>query len=173
VIYLVVGLSGVGKSAYCQAAEAQVPNIIHVDLDNRIDSGLEDGCHWLPFFEACNIEIETLEREAAEEGSVILVDVGAGFFQVPPHCFQLLSGRPDVITVFDDPDAIFERARRRPNGYWSNRTAQEFRQELTQEWRVLFSQAANRVDVVGLSKEQAETAFVACVRNLVERRGAT
>lgn len=165
-IYLVVGLSGVGKSAYCRAAEAQVPNLIHVDLDDRIDDALKDGWHWPQFFEACKIKIGELEREAAAAGLITLVDVGAGFFQASPHCFQFLSGRPDVIAVFDEPDAIFERVKRRPNGYWSNKTADEYRRECTQEWRDLFSGAVNRVDVVGLSKEQAEAVFVARVRSL-------
>jgi hypothetical protein len=172
VTYLVVGLSGVGKSTYCRAAEAGVRNVTHVDLDDRINGALKDGYHWPQFFEACKTEIQKLEHDSSAE-TVILIDVGAGFFQAGPDCFEFLSGRRDVIAVFDEPDAIFKRVKDRPNGYWSNRSATEYRRELTSEWRHLFSDAMHRIDIVGLSREQAKLRFVDRIRHLVAVSSAT
>ena len=95
-IYLVVGLSGVGKSACCKAAADRVPGVRWVELDELIDSSLKDGLHWPQFFEACKAKIQELE---AGLNGLLLIDIGAGFFKAVPTCFDFLHTLGDVIAI--------------------------------------------------------------------------
>lgn len=165
-IYLVVGLSGVGKSAYCEAATERLPGVEHVELDERIDSSLKDGLHWPQFFETCKAKIQELE---ANLNGTLLVDIGAGFFKAAPTCFDFLRPRKDVIAIYDEPDNIFARVMLRPTGPWRNSNVEFYRRELTQDWQNLFSKAPHRLDIIGFSENQAKDAFVKLVGQLIAK----
>lgn len=165
-IYLIVGLSGVGKSTLCYAAQKYFSNVNHIDLDKLISVELRDGHHWSQFFVECKTKILDLENNS-KNTQILLVDIGAGFFQVEPECFEFLLSRRNVITVFDKPENIFDRVKLRSEGPWGSSSAEEYKKELTPGWHKLFSDKnIVHVEITNLSEERAKKAFIRCVSKL-------
>lgn len=95
------------------------------------------GTRWPEFWQLAKDEIEKLEEDYAEEHQVYLCDVGAGCFKAS-EAFDYFMVKSRVILIWDKPEHIFDRLRKRPAGAWRCRSFQEFyTSEYTDGWKHL------------------------------------
>jgi len=114
-VFLIVGISGVGKSSLCGMAVRRLRKVCHIDVDARIPELFKDGAHWPEFYEVCKDEICNIEREFGQTETTALCDIGAGFLKIP-DAFNHLRSRPNVILIHDKLLNVYNRVKKRSKG---------------------------------------------------------
>jgi len=160
VIFYILGLSGVGKSALCEEAGIQVSKACHKNLDMFIHPSLKDGNHWQEYFEESKRIIETLEEKYINHENIVLCDVGAGTMKVS-EAFDYFQSKENVITIYDKPENIFKRVKQRPGGPWRNNNLEEYQKsEFTEGWKNLFDENKLNICMANLTEEKSKNKFV-------------
>jgi shikimate kinase len=166
-VMLVIGPSGVGKSACGEYAASAIPKCQFSDLDVLVRSRsgnpsvmeLFNQIGPEAFFGRCQQEVSALLMSSSE--GVALVAVGAGALEAP-HAQEWLSQHPGpTIAVVAAPHEVH---RRRSLG----RTLAEFTAiEFSPHRQHLYDSAKYKCSVTGMSLDEAKTRFAELIREIL------
>jgi len=166
---LVVGPSGVGKSELGQCAEHQIVGCQFYDLDNLVkkSTGISTG-ELLPnigndaFLELCQEEVNALGCKCSDQLCVVAVGAGA------PQSSDALEWLRchSTVAVTASAEEVYKRGGPRNK----DRSFEQFKQtEYSEDRNRIYESAEHKLDVDGLSLQQAKERFVELIESILNQ----
>jgi shikimate kinase len=169
-IILVIGPSGVGKSASGESAAQEIPSCQFFDVDAIVSKKSGMPASQLlgqkgpdAFFSVCRHEIEKIAQSSGGRTAIMAVGAGALVSHLARGFLSCFSTR--TIALVAAADEVYKRGGQRNQA----RTLQQFKDTEYSPYRLdLYRNAKYQCDVTGLSLDKTKARFIGLIKAILQ-----